>query len=80
MADIEKREDTDNVVTLNVAGNGQEAEEVKVQISRLPFNFAKRHHVLISKSNDQYTLHCLANVNSAAVLELRRVLKSPFAI
>jgi general secretion pathway protein E len=78
MADIETSEAIESISTLNVTSHVQNIAEETVLITRLPFNFAKRHSVLISKNNDQYTLHCLANVNSAAVLEVRRVLKTTF--
>ena len=76
MADIETHQEVKSMVSVNVAGNGQDSDIKRIEISRLPFSFAKRHSVLISKVDNQYTLHCLNNVNSAAVLEVRRVLKT----
>jgi general secretion pathway protein E len=77
--------------SLNAALNQVAAENVAVTETediaelvgydhRLPFGFAKRHNVLIVKNENQYTLHCLQNVTSTVLIEVRRVLKSPFSI
>jgi len=80
MADLANSEEIENAVSIRTTDNEQEAIELQAQISRLPFNFAKRHSVLISNENEQYTLHCLENVKSEAILEVRRVLKTSFAL
>ncbi len=51
----------------------------------LPFAFAKRHRVFISKEgssnkNSKFILHCLENVNLDIILEVRRILKSSFEL
>jgi len=48
----------------------------------LPFAFAKRHSVLVSidEQSGGYILHSLATINFDIVLEVRRLLKAPFAI
>jgi len=46
---------------------------------RLPFAFAKRYHVLLSKKDDDYVLHCLANISVETVVEVRRIIKAPFS-
>ena len=61
MADNESNEVVENIVSVTVAGDGQDSDFKQIEISRLPFTFAKRHSVLISKEGDEYTLHCLAN-------------------
>mgnify|MGYP003384710299 CR=1 FL=1 len=51
----------------------------------LPFNFAKRHSVLLSRNNEMekgdvpdFILHCLADVSLSIILEIRRIAKAPF--
>jgi len=60
----------------------QSQEQVNSAL-RLPFGFAKRHSVLVSKaeieSAEAYVLHCLVDVNLEIVLEIRRILKAPFS-
>jgi general secretion pathway protein E len=80
MADIESSEQIENTTVVNITSSEPVVDVEQVQITRLPFNFAKRHSVLISKVAEQYTLHCLADVKSEAILEVRRVLKTSFAI
>jgi len=46
---------------------------------RLPFAFAKRHSVLLSKQESDYVLHCLADVNLAIIMEVRRIINAPFS-
>jgi len=79
MADIEKSEAVMNPVNIAETDVQQETDEA-VSITRLPFNFAKRHNALIEKSDTQYILHCLSNVDANVVLEVRRVLKTTFSI
>jgi len=79
MADIEKSEAVMDAVNIEETDVQQETDEA-VSITRLPFNFAKRHNVLIEKSDTQYILHCLSNVDANVVLEVRRVLKTTFSI
>ena len=57
MADIETHQEVKSMVSVNVAGNGQDRDIKRIEIRSLPFSFAKRHNVLISKEDDQYTLH-----------------------
>jgi len=45
---------------------------------RLPFAFAKRYSVLLSKDETGYVLHCLADINLESMLEVRRIIKAPF--
>ncbi len=45
----------------------------------LPFGFAKRHSVLISKTPEGYILHCLADISPAIISEIRRVIRAPFS-
>jgi len=45
---------------------------------QLPFGFAKRHNVLVTKESSGYVLYCLENVAVEIILEVRRVLKAPF--
>ncbi|WP_077342542.1 type II secretion system ATPase GspE [Pseudocolwellia agarivorans] len=60
------------------------ADEVDVEHileqHQLPFGFAKRHSVLISQKEKGYVLHCLEDVDTDILLEVRRVLKAPFSI
>ncbi len=51
---------------------------------RLPFAFAKRFSVLLSRQeqNSQqsgYILHCLADINVDTIVEVRRIIKAPFS-
>ncbi len=51
----------------------------------LPFGFAKRHSVLLNKNEDNtsktsYQLHCLTTITPDILLEIRRVLKTPFTV
>jgi general secretion pathway protein E len=57
----------------------------------LPFNFAKRHSVLLTKNANNveplhtsidapFILHCLDNVSLEVILEIRRISKAPFSI
>jgi len=80
-AEVIKDED---IVEPNVALDSivEQSEENLVETSvawRLPFAFAKRHSVLLSKDNNNYTLHCLADVHLDTVLEVRRIIKSSFS-
>ena len=47
---------------------------------QLPFGFAKRHSVLVSEEESGLVLHCLADVATPILLEIRRILKAPFRI
>jgi general secretion pathway protein E len=47
---------------------------------KLPFGFAKRHKVLVDQKNEQLFLHCLVDVDSHIMLEVRRVTKRPFSV
>ena len=60
----------------SVIGNGLE-ESANL---RLPFGFAKRHSVLLNEDKDELFLHCLANVDSHILLEVRRVTKRAFTL
>jgi hypothetical protein len=51
MADIESNLETENIVSIRNVNSEQEAVELEAQISRLPFNFEKRHSLIISKEN-----------------------------
>jgi len=46
---------------------------------RLPFAFAKRYSVLLSKEDDAYVLHCLADISLETIIEVRRIIKAPFS-
>jgi len=45
---------------------------------RLPFAFAKRYSVLLSKEENNYVLHCLENLGLDTIVEVRRIIKAPF--
>lgn len=47
---------------------------------RLPFAFAKRHSVLLSQIDEKYILHCLPDVSMDNLVEVRRIIKTPFTI
>lgn len=49
-------------------------------IFRLPFGFAKRHSVLVQQSEQGMRLVCLEELSTDVLLEVRRVLKSPFTL
>jgi len=58
----------------------------KVEISeeastawRLPFAFAKRYSVLLSKDDNNYVLNCLENISLDTIVEVRRIIKTPFS-
>jgi len=55
-------------------------DEGKPVDQRLPFGFAKRHNVLLNYDNEQLSLHCLADVDSKILIEVRRVTKRSFSI
>jgi general secretion pathway protein E len=55
-------------------------DEYTLEAHQLPFGFAKRHSVLITQDDEGYVLHCLENVKPEILIEVRRVLKAPFAI
>ncbi len=59
--------------------NSEESLDESV-IFRLPFGFAKRFNVTVSKKDDEFTLHCLSDVTPEALLEVRRLLKTSFNI
>jgi len=46
---------------------------------RLPFAFAKRFSVLLSKNETAYVLHCLANISLETIIEVRRIIKAPLS-
>ncbi|GLX78912.1 type II secretion system protein GspE [Thalassotalea insulae] len=50
------------------------------KVLRLPFGFAKRHSVLLKNEDDQLTLHCVVNVTTDIIMEVRRVAKQSFNI
>ena len=47
---------------------------------RLPFGFAKRHSVLVENDNGALRLVCIDSLNANILLEVRRVLKTPFTL
>lgn len=55
-------------------------ENVSTEQHRLPFGFAKRHNVLISKDDSGFVLHCLPEVTNEILVEVRRILRTPFKI
>ena len=55
-----------------------EADEAAVAW-RLPFAFAKRYSVLLTKVDNQYVLHCLDNIRLETIVEVRRIIKAPFS-
>lgn len=46
---------------------------------RLPFAFAKRYSVLLTKVDNQYVLHCLDSIRLETIVEVRRIIKAPFS-
>ncbi len=65
-----------------VERSGKNLEEGLVDTSaawRLPFAFAKRYSVLLSKERDTYVLHCLASISLETIKEVRRIIKAPFS-
>ncbi len=58
----------------------QESGDDVIDNIRLPFGFAKRHNVLINQSENGYVLHCLADVSTDILLEVRRLLRAPFTL
>jgi len=46
---------------------------------RLPFAFAKRYSVLLSQDEENYVLHCLADISLETIVEVRRIIKAPFS-
>ncbi|SET39710.1 type II secretion system ATPase GspE [Thalassotalea agarivorans] len=74
---------TENLVDDNIAAEQaiiEEAEQEDVQLSGLPFQFAKRHQVLVQQQDDGLVLYCLPDTPVASINEVRRVVKQPFAI
>ncbi len=72
-------------ININHSGESIIEPEQALHNLSLPFGFAKRHSVLISKNEDNasqtsYQLHCLATISPDTLLEIRRVLKAPFAV
>lgn len=47
---------------------------------RLPFGYAKRHHVLLKQQDTKLVLHCLESVQPQVLLEVKRVAKREFDI
>ncbi|NQZ20812.1 MAG: type II secretion system ATPase GspE [Colwellia sp.] len=79
MADIDNDESVLSMANPEATHDKQDINE-PIAITRLPFNFAKRHNVLIEKTDKQYTIHCLSDVDANVILEVRRVVKTAFAI
>ncbi|WP_286234422.1 type II secretion system ATPase GspE [Thalassotalea sediminis] len=48
--------------------------------AQLPFGFAKRHSVLVSKDGDDVTLYCVESVSEHVLLEVRRVIQQRFEL
>jgi len=71
---------TDLVDDTKVENDVAEANYTDVVNFRLPFGFAKRHSVLLNHANDQLSLHCLADVDTNILLEVRRVTKREFTL
>jgi len=69
-----------NSADLVADGNDALTDEAPTTDFILPFGFAKRHSVLVNNAKGKNILHCLADVDVDIVLEVRRLLKSPFAI
>ena len=72
----------DGNVDSNIDGsideNVDESAEDASAAWRLSFAFAKRFSVLLSKEEDGYVLHCLADISVETILEVRRIIKAPF--
>ncbi|MBL4940691.1 MAG: type II secretion system ATPase GspE [Colwellia sp.] len=69
-------EASEQVLTQNLVHD----ESVEISTAwRLPFAFAKRYSVLLSKNNDAYVLNCLASISLATILEVRRIIKTSFS-
>lgn len=47
---------------------------------RLPFGYAKRHHVLLQQQEGRLVLHCLESIQPNVLLEVRRITKLPFEV
>lgn len=67
LTDVEKPGVTDVIVSANSA-------------IKLPFGYAKRHSVLLNYDNDVLVLHCLNDVATDVLIEVRRVAKKKFNI
>ncbi len=46
----------------------------------MPFGFAKRHSVLLDENDQQLYLHCLADVDTQIIVEVRRFTNRPFKL
>ena len=57
----------------------KEQQETNSVAWRLPFSFAKRYSVLLSKQENGYVLHCLSDLSLETLLEVRRIIKAPFS-
>jgi len=64
---------------LNSDESSDEHQDETSAAWRLPFAFAKRYSVLLSKDDDKYVLHCLDNLSLETLTEVRRIIKAPFS-
>ncbi len=59
----------------------QDVPEFETQARvQLPFNFAKRHDVLLQLAEGDYVLHCTEQVSLEVLAEVRRFLAAPFTL
>ncbi|WP_206483210.1 type II secretion system ATPase GspE [Thalassotalea sp. G2M2-11] len=49
-------------------------------VLQLPFGYAKRHSALLTFENEQLSLHCLADISTDVMVEVRRLTKQPFQV
>ena len=76
-SDAEVDSITDNV-NLSDTGEDVAVDENYLGSFLLPFGFAKRHSVLVSREESGYVLHCVKSITPEIISEVRRVVKAPF--
>jgi len=87
MSDLNKPKGVIETSPLSSLTQGIGGDEVDIDVysadlnqGRLPFGFAKRHNVLINRDENGFVLHCLPNVDTHVLNEIRRVLRTSFRI
>ena len=80
MAVDNKNAAEDNLAAVNDDVLSEELSLEDAAVFRLPFGFAKRYSVAVSKEGDDFTLHCLSDITASTLLEVRRLLKTPFKV
>lgn len=69
----------DAAETLGALENVEDEAGESTSAWRLPFAFAKRYNVLLTKADNHYVLHCLDTIRLETIVEVRRIIKAPFS-